>query len=92
MIFDIGPFRFYRVEKNGTLDISLICMEDWACGWEYGWRDPLRGEDTPIIEFRIGKLMVAYLNMYNGGCEFWLLGFWAMPSWGKGDKKCKCIK
>lgn len=83
MIFKLGPFTLYRVEKNGTLDISLTCMEDWACGWEYGWRDNMRGgsPETPIIEFRIGKLMVAYLEVFDGGCEVWFLGFWAFPRW-----------
>lgn len=85
MIFDIGPFRLYRVEKNSTLDISLICLDDWACGWEYGWRDDQRGTDKPIIELRIGKMMVAYLQFFEGGCEVWFLGFWAFPTWGKGE-------
>ena len=85
MIFDIGPFRLYRVEKNSTLDISLICLDDWACGWEYGWRDDMRGTDKPIIELRVGKLMVAYLQFFEGGCEVWFMGFWAFPSWGKGE-------
>jgi len=83
MIFDIGPFRLYRVEKNGTLDISLKCLDDVACGFEYGYRDDMRGTDKPVIEFRIGKLMIAYLEFYKGGCEIWLLGFFALPSWGK---------
>ncbi len=83
MIFDIGPFRLYRVEKNGTLDISLICLDNVACGFEYGYRDDMRGTDKPVVEFRIGKLMVAYLEFYEGGCEIWVLGFWAFPSWGK---------
>jgi hypothetical protein len=86
MIFDIGPFRLYRVQKNGTLCISLICLHDWACGWEYGWADNLRGVGKPLIEFRIGKLMVAYLEFWKTGFEFWFLGFWGMPSWGKRRK------
>ena len=86
MIFDIGPFQLYRVEKDGTLDVSLKCMEDWACGWEYGWEDDMRGAHRPILEFRIGKLMVAYLDIYVGGMEIWILGFWAFPSWGKEKK------
>lgn len=85
MIFDVGPFRLYRVEKNGTLDISLICLDDWACGWEYGWRDDMRGTDKPLIELRIGKLMVTYLEVWKDGCEIWFMGFWAFPSWGKGE-------
>lgn len=87
MTFDIGPFHFYRVEKDGTLDISLKCMEDWACGWEYGWRDEHRGPDEPLLEFRIGKLMVAYLCVWKGGCEIWFMGLWAFPSWGKRRKR-----
>ena len=86
-IFDVGPFRLYRVEKNGTLDISLKCMDDWGCGWEYGWTDPQRGEDHPVFEFRIGKLMMAYLDIYDGGAEVWFFGFWAFIPIGK--KKVK---
>ena len=89
MIFDIGPFRLYRVDKNHTLDISLKCMEDRACGWEYGWRDEMRGHDEPLIEFRIGKLVVFYFRLDDDkkGCELWILGFWGMPSWGKRRKR-----
>ena len=87
MIFDVGPFRLYRVTKNGTLDISLKCMDDWACGWEYGWRDEARGHDEPILEFRVGRLMVVYFQLFKGGCELWFMGFWGMPSWGKRRTK-----
>ena len=87
MIFDVGPFRLYRVEKNGTLDISLKCMEDWAFGWEYGWSDDMRGSETPVLQFRIGKLMVAYFGFNDTGCEVWFMGFWAFPSWGKRRKR-----
>lgn len=87
MIFDLGPFRLYRGEKNGTLDISLKCMDDWAWGWEYGWRDEMRGHDEPLIEFRIGKLVVLYFQFNNTGCEVWCMGFFAFPSWGKRRKR-----
>jgi hypothetical protein len=88
MIFNIGPFQLYRTERTGTLDITLRCMEDWGFGWEYGWRDSMRSiEETPIVEFRVGKLMILYLEVYPGGCEAWFLGFWAFPTWGKGRKK-----
>jgi hypothetical protein len=87
MIFDIGPFRLYRVQDSETLDITLKCMDGWACGWEYGWADPLRGVNTAIIEFRIGKLTLLYLDLWNGGGEIWFIGFWAFPSWGKRRKK-----
>lgn len=83
MIFDIGPFRLYRVEKNGTLNVSLICLDNVACGWEYGWKDDARTNDTPWIEFRIGKLMILYFDLYENACEVWFMGFWAFPSWGK---------
>lgn len=84
MIFDIGPFRLYRVEKDGTLDVSLKCMDDWSCGWEYGYRDYMRGEvDKPLIQIRIKKLMVLYFEFYpkrDGtdctGFEAWFMGFW----------------
>ena len=79
--FDIGPFHLYRAD-NGTLNISLRCMADWAFGWEYGWRDDMRcSPETPVVEFRIGKLMIAYLSFFDGGCEVWLMGFWAFPRW-----------
>ena len=86
MIFDIGPFRLYRCEKNGTLDISFKFMDDnwWPCGWEYGWRDDNRGADEkPIVEFRIGKLMILYVEFYEKGFELWILGFWGFFNKGK---------
>jgi hypothetical protein len=85
MIFNIGPFELYRAQ-SGTLDISLKCMESRDCGWEYGWRDDMRGTNKPVVEFRIGKLVVLYLEVYKGGCEVWFMGFWAFPSWGKRRK------
>lgn len=84
MIFDIGPITLYRA-ADGTLDISLKFMKDRACGWEWGWRDDMRGDDHPIVQFRIGKLNILYLEFYEGGCEVWFMGFWAFPSWGKGE-------
>lgn len=87
MIFDLGPFRFYRVQKNQTLCVSLICLDSWACGWEYGWRDPMRGEEKPVIDLRIGKLKVLSLEVYKGGCEIWFMGFWGMPSWKTSKKR-----
>ena len=63
MTFDIGPFHLRRCD-SGTLEINLLCLGDVACGWEYGWRDDLRGTDKPIIEFRIGKLMILYVSPF----------------------------
>jgi hypothetical protein len=84
MTFDLGPFHLYRTERTGTLDISLKCLKDAPFGWEYGWRDDMRSSpETPVFEFRIGKLMVLYLELYPGGCEAWFLGFWAFLSWRK---------
>jgi hypothetical protein len=84
MTFDIGPFHLYRVSKSGTLDISLKCLENWSCGWEYGWRDDARGSvDKPFIQIRIGKLMIVYLEFFQTSCEIWFMGFWAFPSWEK---------
>lgn len=85
MIFDIWPFRFYRVEKDDTLCVSLICLDDWACGFQYGWRDDMRGTDKAWIDFRIGKLVILYFEPFKQtiGFEIWVLGFWAMPSIGK---------
>lgn len=84
MIFDIGPFRLRRVSKSGTLEISLRCMEKLAFGWEYGWRDAMRNcSETPIIQFRIGKLMILYIEFYKNSCEILFMGFWAFPSWEK---------
>lgn len=82
MLFDLGPFRFYRVERDNTLCISLKCLDDWACGWEYGWRDVLRNQDKPILELRIGKLRVLYIEPFESGCEIGFMGFWAFPTWG----------
>jgi hypothetical protein len=30
-------------------------------------------------------LMVAYLQVFKGGCEVWFMGFWTFPTWGKGE-------
>lgn len=83
MIFKLGPFTLYRVEKSGTLDISLTCMDNWACGWEYGWKDDMRGTDKPWIDLRLGKLQVLYFELFENSCEVWFMGFWAFPKWGK---------
>ncbi len=76
MIFDIGPFQIYRVEKNGTLDVSLLCCKDKPWGWEYGWEDDMRGATKPLISFRIGKLVILYFERFKKGFEIWVLGFW----------------
>ncbi len=83
--FNIGPFHLYRSE-NGTLDISLKCMADWACGWEYGWEEYRGSVSKPVLSIRIGKLMILYFEAYHHGLELWLLGFWCMPSWGSNDQ------
>jgi len=86
MIFDIGPFRLYRVEKDGTLCISLICMDNLPCGWQYGWEDPMANRH-PWIELRLGKLTVFSFEGWiatgykegakpRPGFELWILGFW----------------
>jgi hypothetical protein len=76
MTFDIGPFRLYRPRSTDTLDISLICLDDLAIGWEWGWKDAQRGNDRPIVEFRIGKLVIFYLQLFKHGFEVWFFGFW----------------
>lgn len=84
MIFKLGPFTLYRVEKNGTLDISLTAFDNWPCGWEYGYRDYMRGEiDKPWIQIRVGKLLILYFEPFkkrkgtsNWGFEAWFMGFW----------------
>ncbi len=81
MLMNIGPFMVYRVEKVGTLCISLTRLDSWACGWQYGWRDDMRGSDKPLIELRIGRLMVLYLEFNRGVFEWWVLGFWGMLSY-----------
>lgn len=75
MIMDIGPFRFYR-SASGTLDVSLICMDNLPCGWEYGWFDPMRGQDRPFVSVRVGKLQVVYFEKYETGFEVWFMGLW----------------
>jgi len=76
MTFDLGPFHLYRVEKSGALCVSLKHLEEWPCGWEYGWKDESRGVTRPAIEFRIGKLQIFYFERYKKGFELWFLGFW----------------
>jgi hypothetical protein len=78
MTFDIGPFRLYRVEKNSTLCVSLIALDDFPLGWEYGWEDPAREETHPWVSFRVGKLQVFYFETWKWGLEVWFMGFWAI--------------
>lgn len=76
MIFKVGPFTLYRVEKNGTLDVSLTALGDWPCGWEYGYQDP-EAKKRPWIEIRLGKLVLFYFEAWkNCGFELWFMGFW----------------
>lgn len=80
MIMKVGPFTFYRLEEDGTLDISLTCMDEWPCGWEYGWEDPA-ADRHPWIDLRIGKLRIFEFEKFkNGGGELWFFGFWVI--WG----------
>lgn len=76
MIFNIGPFQLYRVEKSGTLDISLLCLKDAPCGWQYGWDDDMRGVTEPFISIRVGKLVVLHFEKFKKGWEVWFMGFW----------------
>ncbi len=76
MVFDIGPFRLYRVEKNGTLCISLIAFDDYSFGWEYGYADPMRGETHPWLSLRIKKLNIFSFETWKWGFEIWFMGFW----------------
>lgn len=73
--FDVGPFRLYR-SGDGSLSISLIAFDDLPFGWEYGWRDILRGEEHPLVSIRVGKLMMCYFERHENGFEIWLMGFW----------------
>lgn len=75
MIFDIGPFQLYRVEKNGTLDISLKTFPELPWGWEYGWADPM-AERKPLVCIRVGKLVVLSFETFHKGFELWFMGFW----------------
>jgi len=90
-IKEYGPFTVYqRRETDQTIDISLTCMENWPCGWEWGYRDEYRGKEAPFIHLRIGKLMVLYLEgeirkekvkrrwKRSFGGEIWIMGFWVM--------------
>lgn len=85
MVMDVGPFRFYR-PSNGSLNASLICLDKYPCGFEYGYRDKVRGVTEPLIDVRIAKLQVLYFEraVNDDGSvfrEFWLLGFWFMTPW-----------
>lgn len=75
-----GPFTFYWSNKLSTLDISLNCLGDIPLGWEWGWRDELRGREEPFIQVRIGKLLALYFDTWKTRrkrCfEVWFMGFW----------------
>lgn len=75
---DVGPFRFYKVERTGTLDISLIMFGNYPFGWEYGWEDPDSGLMKPWVSFRIGKLNIFYFEAWKWGLELWFFGFWVI--------------
>lgn len=75
-IWTRGPFQLYRVPDSGTLDISIARFDNIMSGWEYGYRDHARGPDKPMIEIRIGKLVVLYFEKFPTGFEVWILGFW----------------
>lgn len=72
---DIGPLRFYRVPKTGSLCVSVKYFDDFAFGWEYGYDDRLC-ERRPWLSLRMGKLMLFSFECWKDGFEIWLLGFW----------------
>lgn len=85
MVVDVGPIRIYR-PSNGSLNLSLIALDKWPCGFEYGFRDKARGVSEPWLDFRIGKLQIAYyesVKLDDGDVfrEAWLFGFWFMTPW-----------
>lgn len=76
MIFKIGPFTLYRARGGESLDITLTALDNWPCGWEYGYQDPLANKH-PWIEIRIGKLVLFYFEAWKRpGFEIWFMGFW----------------
>ena len=76
MVFDLGPFRLYRVKKNGTLCISIKYFDHLPFGYEYGWDDIMAGERHPWISFRVGKLNLFSFETWKWGFEVWVFGFW----------------
>lgn len=82
MIFKLGPFTLYRVEKNSTLCVSITALDNWPCGWEYGWEDPAADRKS-WIELRLGKLVVFSFEAWQSyehlfGFEIRILGFWGI--------------
>lgn len=79
-IWTRGPFQFYRCAGSETLDISLTRFDNAPCGWEWGYKDPQRGPDKPLIEIRLGKLWVLYFEKRRHSFEAWFMGFWWIHS------------
>lgn len=71
-----GPFTLYWSNKRSTLDITFTRWDKLPFGWEWGWRDDMRSDEKPQIQFRIGKLMVLYVERKKTYTELWFMGFW----------------
>ncbi len=72
-----GPFNYFKTKTNEGFSAWLKGWDNSPCGFEWGWKDTMRGEDRPVIDIRTGKLWLLYLEFFKkGGFEFHLLGFW----------------
>jgi len=78
-----GPLRYFRVKHTGGISAWWKGHDNSSWGFEWGYRDDMRGNESPIIQLRIGKLMALYVEFHRNdsgglGWELWLLGWWSI--------------
>ena len=75
MICQHGPFTFYRRPEAEYISITLTRFDNEPFGWEMGWEDPM-AKRKPLVELRVGRLIVFSFEKFKKGFEVWFLGFW----------------
>ncbi len=71
-----GPWRYFTIKSTEGFSAFLKGHDNLPFGFEWGWRCPGRGVDNPIIEIRLGKLLLLFFEIFKNGFELHLLGFW----------------
>lgn len=75
MICEHGPFTFYRRPEAEYISINLTAFDNAPWGWEMGWEDPM-ADRKPLVELRVGRLVVFSFEKFKEGFEIRLLGLW----------------
>lgn len=71
-----GPFDYFKVGQTKGITAWLRGYDNASWGFEWGYRDSMRGTDKPLVDFRVGKLTLLYFEKFKKGFEVWFLGFW----------------